>query len=541
MTRRARVIVLLAGLLGGIVLAVAGVPGRVASAHARLTSSSPAANAVLEAPPTQIVLTFDEDVVASTASVRLFDQRGAAQRVGTVASAGDPTSLAAPVSGLGTGPFVVVWQVASADGHLVDGAFAFQVGAAGRVDNQALIDRVLAGAGGSAAVVRLADAFRLLSMLGLVICVGAGGWAATTGAAVAAARRSRALLWVGAVLALVGALELLVWYGVRLRAGAFGDGFHLLGLRQALTTHAGQLYLLRAGMAAVWVVLLLAAARRTEGWWRILGFVSAAVALVTYSASGHPNATHPASLWIAVDLIHLAAVTVWLGGLVLFAVDRRWFDESTGAVVRRFSTAATITVPLVVVTGVAQTWKLAGGFHDPTATTWGRYLLAKLALATVLVTIGGVSRWALRRLDLASIRRTVAVEAVLAVAVVGVAAGLVSAAPRAGVPARATSATLTEAGLIVDVNVGPGRVGSNELHVIITPPGGSLQPVLAAEARAANADRQLPNAPIALQRLGPNHYSGSWIVPASGSWTLQIIVHPTAGSTVQLQTVVPIP
>jgi hypothetical protein len=47
--------------------------------------------------------------------------------------AGDPhdvNALIAPVSGLHTGSYRLVWRVVSADGHPVDGSFVFSVGAA---------------------------------------------------------------------------------------------------------------------------------------------------------------------------------------------------------------------------------------------------------------------------------------------------------------------------------------------------------------------------------------------------------------------------
>jgi putative copper export protein len=83
-------------------------------------------------------------------------------------------------------------------------------------------------------------------------------------------------------------------------------------------------------------------------------------------------------------------------------------------------------VPVVVATGVAQTVKLAGGLDDVTGTAWGRTLLVKVVVVTVLVTIGGVSQWLLRHDGPASLRRHVVAEAVIGVAVLAIAAALVT-------------------------------------------------------------------------------------------------------------------
>ena len=60
-------------------------------------------------------------------------------------------------------------------------------------------------------------------------------------------------------------------------------------------------------------------------------------------------------------------------------------------------------------------------------------------------------------------------------------------------------------------------------------------------ARAALAERSIPNSPLTLERLGPNHYSGVWVVPAPGSWKLQLIIETAPGSSSQLTATVEIP
>ena len=57
-------------------------------------------------------------------------------------------------------------------------------------------------------------------------------------------------------------------------------------------------------------------------------------------------------------------------------------------------------------------------------------MLVKVAVATVLVAIGGVSQWLLRNDGPASLKRNVLVEAVIGIAVVGLAAALVALPPR---------------------------------------------------------------------------------------------------------------
>jgi copper transport protein len=103
------------------------------------------------------------------------------------------------------------------------------------------------------------------------------------------------------------------------------------------------------------------------------------------------------------------------------------------------------------------------------------------------------------------------------------------------------TATLTANGVIADVTVTPGRVGQNEVHLVITPPGGSIDAVVSTTVQA-----ELPSAgtgPVAavLQAIGPNHYTGTIDLSQPGEWTLQIIVEPSAGQSVALSSVLSIP
>jgi copper transport protein len=196
---------------------------------------------------------------------------------------------------------------------------------------------------------------------------------------------------------------------------------------------------------------------------------------------------------------------------------------------------------VIIATGVAQTWKLSGGFDGITETAWGRTLLVKVSVVAAWVAAGGVSRWMLRHAGVATLGRTVAVEAVLGIAVVALAAGMVGLAPQPTAESQVFSSTLTTAGVIVDVIVTPGQVGGNEMHLVITPPGGSLQPVAGATARVSLPERDVPNAPVTLTAEGSNHFGGPLTLPYAGTWTLELIIETEPGNSVLLVTQVPIP
>jgi copper transport protein len=209
--------------------------------------------------------------------------------------------------------------------------------------------------------------------------------------------------------------------------------------------------------------------------------------------------------------------------------------------VRRFSLAASICVPLIVATGVAQTLRLAGGLDDVTATDWGRLLLVKVTVIAVLLAIAGVSRWLLHHDGAASVRRTVVAEFVIGVVVVGIAAGMVGLPPVPAVVAQPFETQLTSAGLIATISLSPGSVGGNEVHITITPPGGSITPVVGVTARVSLPAQNVPFAPVTVVEEGPNHFSGSVTLPRSGDWTFEVVVQVTDADSALMKTTVPIP
>ena len=126
-------------LLAALVAVLGLLPAAPAAAHAALESSTPAANAVLTSSPPLIALDFDERIEAGVATIRLFDGDGVAIGIGSPESGADDSQVQATVPRLDDGLYAVVWHVVSADGHPVDGAFAFQIGTTATGDAEALL------------------------------------------------------------------------------------------------------------------------------------------------------------------------------------------------------------------------------------------------------------------------------------------------------------------------------------------------------------------------------------------------------------------
>lgn len=104
-----------------LTLAVAG----QASAHARLVSSNPAANATVAAPAT-IALRFNEKLEKAFSGLDLTS--GGAKTPLKVNLAADRVTLTAvPAKPLAPGVYKVEWHAVSADGHRMTGDYDFTV------------------------------------------------------------------------------------------------------------------------------------------------------------------------------------------------------------------------------------------------------------------------------------------------------------------------------------------------------------------------------------------------------------------------------
>ncbi|MEU0877556.1 CopD family protein [Lentzea sp. NPDC005914] len=138
----------------------------------------------------------------------------------------------------------------------------------------------------------------------------------------------------------------------------------------------------------------------------------------------------------AVVFAHLLVVCLWVGGLLvlLLAVLPARDRDVLAAVLPRYSRLAVGSVAVLTAMGALLAWQLVGSLDALLHTGYGRLLLAKLVLFAVLLVLGFASKtWVDRRLRVAATTRTlalsVAAEAVLAVAVLGVAAFLVTTSP----------------------------------------------------------------------------------------------------------------
>ncbi|MGW3045065.1 copper resistance CopC/CopD family protein [Kitasatospora sp. NPDC001159] len=335
----------------------------------------------------------------------------------------------------------------------------------------------------------------------------------------------------------------------------------------------------------------------------VAGLVLAVALSATWVGADHASVGIQVWLALPFGILHLIAMALWLGGLATLLVALR---EGVGAeVVDRFSKVAFASVAVLVVTGIYQSWRGLGSWGALTDTEYGKLLLVKTGCVVVMIGVAWISRSWLARLrsapaeaaeveptkapepigaaahsedpvrqaqlarqqaarasagrergltpTRAGLRRSVLVEALVAVAVLVVTTMLTnsppgrvadeikaagSTAPVAGGPAAAPQ---TEPGRTVGlklpydtkgrtpnakgtatVTLNPAKTGPNEVKLALD--GADGQPVDVPEVQLAFTlpDRDLGPLPVALAPGGTGRWSGTVQLPLAGTWVVSV-------------------
>ena len=380
-------------MLVGLVLGVVGLlaaPATPAAAHAALVSSSPEPGSVVVESPNQVVLTFTEGVSPVRDKVHVIAPDGSLADTGEPRTAGD--QLIIPLKPNGPqGTFLVNYRVLSADSHPVGGAFTYSVGAPSPGGPPS------ADAGDQAANPVIQAAFpvvRWIGYAGLLLLVGAVLVLGLLWPRRLDRRDPIRVSWLGAgLVALATVLELLLQ--VPYVAGGGLADFRLVDVREVLSSQFGAAHLVRLGVLAAALVLLRPIVRGA-GWGadRVLLAMLSAIGAATWSVSGHPSASTVPAVSVVADMIHISAMSVWLGGLVMLIVFLlpRVTARELAAIVPIWSRWAAYAVSVLILTGVAQALIEVGNLYAIPTTPYGWLLLTKIGLVGIALAVAFQSR-----------------------------------------------------------------------------------------------------------------------------------------------------
>jgi copper transport protein len=530
--------VVLFALALGVIGGIAG-PAAPASAHAALVSSTPAADSVVSEPPNQVVLTFTESVNPVRGKVKVIAPDGSRADRDEPRASGN--QLIIPLKSVNTpGTYLVSYRVISADSHPIGSSFSYSVG-----------ERSLNGPptdGGASvqsnqSVLTALPIARYIGYIGLLLLVGAVLILALLWPQRLSREGPIKVIWWGAGLVALGTVLELALEIPYVSGGGLGE-IQSSDVREVLSSQFGAAHLIRLGVLAAALVLLRPIVRG-KGWGadRVLLAVLGTIAVATWSVSGHPSASPVPMVTVVADMVHVASMSVWLGGLVMliaFLLPRATAAE-LGAIVPVWSRWATYAVGALVLTGTAQALVEIGSLQALVTTTYGWLVVAKVALVAVVLVAAALSHrlvGAVAAKDEHSpgrLRRAMIIEAGVAAVVLGVTAVLVQVTPARTASeltnqstASVQSATLKDKLFTLTADITPATVGINQVHLYANTPDGQPATVQEWHVKASLPSAGIEPIEATILPYTPDHALGQIGLPVAGTWTFTFELRTTA-------------
>jgi copper transport protein len=279
-----------------------------------------------------------------------------------------------------------------------------------------------------------------------------------------------------------------------------------------------------------------------------LGIVGCALAL-TPALAGHAHTQSPVALLVPADAIHVVAMSAWLGGLVFLLVAVPAATRSLApaerthllaATLERFSPIALGSVLALAATGTIQGLVEVRTLDALTGTAFGRAVLIKAVLLTLLIGLGAVNRQrvvpALRRLAAGGaapggagrlLRRTLRAEVALIAVVLAVTGALTGYAPPTAATASSGPVSVTKrmGPLDLQLTMDPARVGPNAVHLYLfkAADGAPFTGTKELKVKASLPSHGIGPLDLTLHRAGPGHYVADAVtLSPGGDWRLAV-------------------
>jgi len=222
----------------------------------------------------------------------------------------------------------------------------------------------------------------------------------------------------------------------------------------------------------------------------MLVFALALIATTTMMGHGASTEMVPP---IILDYVHNLLSSIWIGGVIFLGfvvlpsitkLDGIVRDKITISLIPRFSAMIIISLGILIITGPTLLWFLDSNVSSLTDSTYGKLIMLKIAIASVMISFGGFYQIRFiqqAKKDLKStsvfkkLKRPLRFEAGLGIALLAVVALLVN----SSLPAGEIQSVSAEQGMTgyesslfsenarFDVTVAPVGIGVNQINVIV--------------------------------------------------------------------------
>jgi copper transport protein len=437
-------------LLGAPLLTAAG-RSPTLPRHLALRLSEPTDQSRLPVAPERISLWFTARPQLAFSRMTLRGGSASISLDTIVADTGNALHARIPRA-LTAGVYRVAWQTASADGHPIRGEFTFTV-LASALDTLPGIDSsgstpTDAHAGHDVEQPDHTEyrSARWVEFIAMITILGALGFRhgvlpplAARGVPTAdAADRARRL-----------GQSALVLYGLAATVRLYAESVALNGQPRALAPDALVALLTQTSWGMGWMTGIVGALLLVVGWaiskrgvtmGTPLALTGALGLVASPALTGHAASSDWFIVAVTLDMLHVLAAGVWIGGLFMVLIAglpamRRLTDgnpdAAVSALVNSFHPIALFCAPIVVAAGLGTSILRLGGVAPLTTTRYGLTLLVKIGIFMVVAAVAVYNSMRARRqlgtpAGTSRLRRTVALELLLAAAVIAATAFLVT-------------------------------------------------------------------------------------------------------------------
>ncbi|MDQ3869176.1 MAG: copper resistance protein CopC, partial [Thermoproteota archaeon] len=388
-------------------------------AHAFVINSNPSPSQTLKSPPTKVEVYLSEPVDLRYSKLSVIDQNGKQVDNKNVQYANrDQTALSVILlpdikDGLYTVSTKMLSQI---DGHVTDNAFVFGVGEA-KVPNSVSSKSLQS----SSSQLSILDAIaRIPALVSQVMIVGA----------------AFATLWLWEPMSKISWLKsdfaqtrnridrslikLIVIGSIILALSDFGmiyvQAYSInAGIADAIVTKFGNIWIVRTLVSLVILVIAIIIHLKLKktnssipSKSNILSILAVGLAiLVTTTLIGHSSAVGNI-MPIIIDFVHNLAASIWIGSVIYLAfvivpkikqapMEGYVKDSVLSIIIPRFSTIPVVILGIIVITGPFLLYILEHNLDLILASLYGKALIAKLALAAVMISIGGYNQTVIYR------------------------------------------------------------------------------------------------------------------------------------------------
>ena len=549
-------------LVISIILLTASIP--YAAAHPFTMSTGPDSSYNAPVGITEVHVIYSESVELDFSSLKVFDSNGNQIDNRDTQYYDDDASLVVSTPPLQEGIYTVQSKVLSkVDGHLVPDAFVFAVGnitlSPSHTDSQTKDVIFLPEAGA-----------RFPGLVGQTIVLGSVIaslliWGTQNKRLISSNleklnhtyhKKFMSITGIGLVLVLASNIMILAVQTLRLESSVI----------DVIQTTFGSTWMSRM---AVTVMLLgvwfwMDRQKQVTRTNQIPMLIISLILISTTTMMGHGAATEQPSA-IFLDYIHNLVAAIWIGGLAFFTfallpafsgLDEDKKERMSLVMIPRFSIAFVIAVGIVIITGPTLMWLLESNVGVIAESTYGKLIMAKIAIAAIMVGLGGMLQFRIQK----SAERTInsgslsihrklkgllKVDVALGVVLLGVVALLANGTLPAGEiqqvdaqeAAHKLGITEFSENVEFDITIEPFDRGNNYIYIRTSGLDGvPISDLDGIKVKVSNPQKNITPIEVSMEESENNTFEGEVTFGFSGQWHLEIEAERTenANETVLL-------